>query len=44
MGSPSLKANVLGNFDQVGVGYATARDETPSWCILFGLGEPASDR
>jgi uncharacterized protein YkwD len=37
MGYPAFKERVLGDFTQVGVGYATAQDGTPHWSILFGL-------
>jgi uncharacterized protein YkwD len=37
MASEGLKANVLGDFSHVGVGYARGEDERPYWCILFGL-------
>lgn len=29
------KQNVIGGFSQVGIGYATAADGTPYWCVLF---------
>lgn len=29
------KKNVIGDFSQVGIGYATAADGTPYWCVLF---------
>ncbi|HEV3164612.1 MAG TPA: CAP domain-containing protein [Isosphaeraceae bacterium] len=29
------KQSILGNFSQVGAGYATAADGTPYWCVLF---------
>jgi uncharacterized protein YkwD len=34
---PSHKKNLLGTFTQVGVGYATAEDGTPYWCVLFAI-------
>jgi uncharacterized protein YkwD len=37
MNSPKHKTNVLGNFTQIGAGYAIARDGTPFWCVTFGL-------
>jgi uncharacterized protein YkwD len=37
MHNPASKERLLGDFTQVGVGYATAQDRTPHWNILFGL-------
>jgi uncharacterized protein YkwD len=37
MKSPSHKANILGNYSQIGAAYATARDGTSFWCVTFGL-------
>jgi uncharacterized protein YkwD len=37
MNNPASKERLLGDFTQVGVGYATAADSTPHWNILFGL-------
>lgn len=37
MKSPSHKANILGNFTQIGAACATAADGTPYWCVTFGL-------
>ena len=37
MADPTYKNQVLGDFTQIGVGYATAADGTPSWSILFGV-------
>jgi uncharacterized protein YkwD len=37
MDDKGLKANVLGDFSHVGVGYARGEDERPYWCLLFGL-------
>jgi uncharacterized protein YkwD len=37
MNSPPHKANILGNFTQIGAAYATAPDGTPFWCVNFGL-------
>ncbi|HEY7496438.1 MAG TPA: CAP domain-containing protein [Candidatus Tectomicrobia bacterium] len=37
MHTPASKERVLGDFTQVGVGYATAQDGTSHWHILFGL-------
>jgi uncharacterized protein YkwD len=35
-GGPQKK-NVLGDFRDVGIGYATAEDGTPYWVVLYGL-------
>jgi uncharacterized protein YkwD len=35
--SPPHKANIFGNFSQIGVGYAVAEDGTAFWCVTFGL-------
>ena len=37
MNSPPHKKNILGGFSQIGVGYATAEDGTPYWCVTFGF-------
>jgi uncharacterized protein YkwD len=37
MDNPASKEQVLGDFTQVGVGYAAAPDGTPHWSILFGV-------
>ena len=37
MKSPPHKANILGNFSQIGAGCAIAEDGTPFWCVTFGL-------
>jgi uncharacterized protein YkwD len=37
MADPAYKNQLLGDFTQIGVGYATAADGTPSWSILFGV-------
>jgi uncharacterized protein YkwD len=37
MNNPASKERLLGDFTQVGVGYATAQDGTPHWSLLFGL-------
>jgi uncharacterized protein YkwD len=37
MNSPPHKANILGNFSQIGAAYATARDGTAFWCVTFGF-------
>jgi uncharacterized protein YkwD len=31
------RKNILGSFTQIGVGYATAKNGTPYWCVNFGL-------
>ncbi len=31
------RKNILGGFNQIGVGYATAKNGTPYWCVNFGL-------
>lgn len=36
------RKNILGGFSQLGVGYATATNGTPYWCVNFGL--PARGR
>jgi uncharacterized protein YkwD len=35
--SPPHKRNILGNFSQIGVAYATAEDGKRYWCVTFGL-------
>ncbi|AMV39691.1 CAP domain-containing protein [Planctomyces sp. SH-PL62] len=35
--SPPHRKNILGDYRQVGLGYATAKDGTPYWCVTFGL-------
>lgn len=35
-GSPPHRANVLGNFSQIGTGSATAEDGSTYWCVTFG--------
>ncbi len=37
MNSPSHRANILGNFSQIGAAYAIAPDGTAFWCVTFGL-------
>src|SRR4051812_34353566 len=37
MNSPPHRANILGNFSQIGAAYATAADGTAFWCVTFGL-------
>jgi uncharacterized protein YkwD len=37
MAQPTHKNQLLGDFTQVGVGYATAADGTPYWSILFAV-------
>jgi hypothetical protein len=34
--SPGHRANVLGNFSQIGTGTATAEDGSVYWCVTFG--------
>jgi uncharacterized protein YkwD len=41
MDNPDYKAQLLGNYSRIGVGYATAEDGMPHWCVILGL---ASDR
>ena len=36
------RKNILGGFTQIGIGYATAKNGTPYWCVNFGL--PARPR
>jgi len=36
------RKNILGSFSQIGIGYATAKNGTPYWCVNFGL--PARPR
>ena len=36
------RKNILGGFTQIGIGYATAKNGTPYWCVTFGL--PARSR
>jgi len=38
--SPPHRKNILGDYRQVGLGYATDKGGTPYWCVTFGL--PAS--
>jgi uncharacterized protein YkwD len=40
MKSPGHKRNILGNFSEIGVGRAIARDGASYWCVTFGT--PAS--
>jgi uncharacterized protein YkwD len=40
--SRAHRKNILGSFSQVGMGYATAKNGTPYWCVNFGL--PARPR
>jgi uncharacterized protein YkwD len=37
MNSPKHRANVLGNFTQIGAACAIAPDGTPFWCVTFGF-------
>jgi uncharacterized protein YkwD len=41
MDSPSHKQNVLGDFTEAGVGYATASSGVPYWCLI--LAKPLKD-
>jgi uncharacterized protein YkwD len=38
--SAQHKQNVIGNFSRIGVGYATAKDGTPYWSVIFGRPMP----
>ncbi|WP_337173784.1 CAP domain-containing protein [Paludisphaera sp.] len=31
------RKNILGGYNQIGLGYATDKDGTPYWCVTFGL-------
>ena len=33
--SPDQKKTLLGNYDEIGVGYANAEDGTPYWCLIL---------
>lgn len=33
--SPDYKARILGKYAKAGIGYATAEDGTPHWCLIF---------
>lgn len=35
--SPSEKKNLLGDFTEVGTGFATAKDGTPIWMVVYGI-------
>ena len=37
MDNPTYKQRVLGDFSQIGIGYATAADGTPYWTVLFAI-------
>jgi uncharacterized protein YkwD len=37
MNSPHHRDNILGNFTEIGVAYATSDDGTRYWCTTFGL-------
>ena len=39
MESPNHKSHILGDFTEVGVGYAATRSGQPYWCIV--LARPA---
>ncbi len=34
--SPGHRRNILGNFSEIGVGHAIARDGLSYWCVTFG--------
>jgi uncharacterized protein YkwD len=36
MRSPGHRRNILGQYSQVGVGYATGKDGLTYWCVTFG--------
>jgi uncharacterized protein YkwD len=36
MKSPGHRHNILGNFSEIGVGHAIARDGASYWCVTFG--------
>ncbi len=36
MHSPPHRRAILGNYSQIGAGYATATDGTAAWCVTFG--------
>jgi uncharacterized protein YkwD len=37
MDNPDYKAQLLGKYSRIGVGYATAEDGIPHWCVILGL-------
>jgi uncharacterized protein YkwD len=37
MENPDYKAQLLGKYSRVGVGYASAEDGIPHWCLILGL-------
>ena len=37
MDNPDYKAQLLGKYSKIGVGYATAEDGIPHWSIILGL-------
>jgi uncharacterized protein YkwD len=44
MNSPHHRENILGNFSEIGVAYATSEDGTRYWCTTFGLRRTKLDR
>jgi uncharacterized protein YkwD len=43
MKSPHHRENILGDFDEIGVARASAKDGTSYWCVDFGLSWPRLD-
>lgn len=43
MNSPHHRANILGDFSEIGVGLSLDKDGTPYWCVTFGLAWPKLD-
>lgn len=43
MNSPHHRENILGDFDEIGVARASAKDGMPYWCVDFGLSWPKLD-
>ena len=37
MDNPDYKAQLFGKYSRIGVGYATAEDGIPHWCVILGL-------
>jgi uncharacterized protein YkwD len=37
MDKPGHRKNILGDYSVVGAGYATAKDGTPYWCVVFAI-------
>jgi uncharacterized protein YkwD len=44
MNSPHHRANILGDFKEIGMAYATSDDGTLYWCTTFGLPRTKLDR